>query len=224
MDKLKTLITEDTVSYHAKGKDAFEMENNSNYILTTNHINALNIYPTDRRFTILEFGSQFRNGTEAEAWGEECWRWHRDHLPELLWHYLEEVSIDGFKPNAPAPMTQAKQDMAEAGYSDMDLLVMELLDDSRRGDALQSLGMKPDLHWVEAKQIIRSGFAGERGERSLTTRLGIAFKKFGVESRQFKVTTPVATKVVRLYPVATNPDVKRGPNDYLSASSSKVAT
>jgi hypothetical protein len=224
MDKLKNMITEETIPYHAKGKEAFEVENRMNFILTTNHVEALKIDPNDRRFAVIEFGSQFRGTEAAEQWGEECWNWHREHLPQLLWHYMEEVSLEGFKPHAPAIMTEAKRQMAEAGYSEMELLVRDLLDESRRADTLLGLGLKPDVQWVEAKVVVQAAFPGERNERSLTTRLGNAFKKFGVESRQVRIATPVAIKNVRMYPVVMGADYDRAKDDYLGGSNSKVAT
>jgi len=62
-DKLKDLITNDTLNYEQKGKDSIVLDNLVNLILTTNNENALTVTPGDRRFSLFRCNSKFVRDT-----------------------------------------------------------------------------------------------------------------------------------------------------------------
>lgn len=64
MNKLKPAITNDTVTVHLKGVDAFQVANRSNYLLLTNHQDALPINDGNRRYFVLFCRQQTRKELE----------------------------------------------------------------------------------------------------------------------------------------------------------------
>lgn len=197
MDKLKTMITERTVSYHAKGRDPYDMETYACYILTTNHAHALKIEPTDRRFMVVGMASQFRHSEMAELWGERCWQWHQDHVPELLHHYLA-MDISDFRPGAPAMMTTAKMLMAEAGYSEYELIAAQLKEDPMQG--LGAIGLPESLRCVTAQMLVQAASPGElRNLQTLCVRMGRAMGKMGFTATRANIRTPKGRETVRYF-------------------------
>lgn len=193
MDKLKMLITEPIGEFHAKNKDPVPIENYTNIILTTNHLNALKLEPTDRRFGVFKLASQFRASPTAERWGEECWTWHRDNTAALLYFY-ERYEMTGFHPGSPAIYTEAKGQMAEAGYSELELMALGLSQDV--GAALEELGLSQLLEYVTPQTLLQAAFPTEqRAPRAMAVNLGRAMARFGFES----VKTKVMGKTVRVY-------------------------
>ena len=185
MEKLKSFITEDVVTVRKMRIDPYEIDNYCHVILTSNHLTAIKPSPSDRRFAMFEFLSQFRHSEEAERWGEECWEWHQEHLPELAWYYLNEVSIEDFKPNAPAPVTNIKREMFAAALSEEEAFVQRLLEQT--DDALMEYRLRKDLRYLESGMAMQiyMGLVGEVGSGHATAvKLGAAFKRFGVEKIQ----------------------------------------
>lgn len=197
MDKLKTMITERTVQYHAKGRDPYDMETYASYILTTNHANALKIEPTDRRFVVVGMESQFRHSDVAEQWGERCWQWHQDHVPELLHHYLS-MDISAFRPGAPARMTAAKAIMVEAGYTEYELIAAQLREDPMQG--LSAIGLPESIRCVTAQMLVQAASPGElRNMQTLCVRMGRAMAKMGFIPTKVAIRTPKGRETVRYF-------------------------
>jgi hypothetical protein len=130
MNKLKPYITNGEVSIEKKGKDEISAHNCTNYLLFTNHHDALALQDEDRRYFILESAIQ----TKKQV---------RSLLPpsyfEALYHaincraagiraWLEAWPIPAsFKPDAHAPDTIYLQNMVEASSTPLAQTIKELL-------------------------------------------------------------------------------------------------
>ena len=63
-DKLKNLITNDTIQFERKGRDIITVRNLVNLIFTSNNENALAIATDDRRFVLMRCSDRYRGDTE----------------------------------------------------------------------------------------------------------------------------------------------------------------
>lgn len=178
MEKLKTFVSEDVVMVREMRINPYEINNFCHVVLTTNNIDALKIEPSDRRFGIFELMSQFRSNASAEDWGQACWQWHHNptNIGALL-NYYQQVDLKGFSPANPAPMTQAKIEMEMASRSDAEMLCAGFSDD--RKAALEELGLRKDLRYIESQILLDALNVDESHMRSYTTKLGAMMKKYG---------------------------------------------
>lgn len=177
MEKLKSFVTEETVQVREMRTNPYEIENYCHVILTSNHLNALRISPTDRRFAVFEFNSQFRHSQVAEEWGVKCWRWHREHIQELLYYYMNDVNCSEFDPHGPAPDTNAKEEMKVAALSEFELFAHRLATD--REATLEEYGFRKNLRYMRIDDLVAILCPDSRNPQGDRTRIGAALKKFG---------------------------------------------
>lgn len=131
MNKLKPYITNDTISVEKKGKDETEIPNCTNYIMFTNHHDALAVQDGDRRYFILQ--SQLQVREQIAALGGDYF--------EKLFHvikfraaglraWLEGWSIGkDFNPDGHAPETPYFRDMVDAAASPLAQSIRETMAD-----------------------------------------------------------------------------------------------
>ena len=62
-DKLKNLITNDTIQFERKGRDIITVSNLVNLVFTSNNENALAIATDDRRFVLMRCSDRYRGDT-----------------------------------------------------------------------------------------------------------------------------------------------------------------
>jgi len=92
-------------------------------IVATNHSDALVIPTKDRRFAVLENG---------RPQSEEYWRmfhaWMRDaqNIAAFV-HDVLQTDLAGYSPHIAPPMTRSKLDMIDAGASDLDRVVTDVM-------------------------------------------------------------------------------------------------
>ncbi len=122
-DKLKGLITGTTNRINEKYQPSREAPNLMNFVFLSNHHDALFMNDGDRRFFVWEILS----GQLPQTMAKEFVAW-RDHggLSALLYALLN-FDISSFNPKAPAPMTEAKQQMVEDNRSDLEGWVAGLM-------------------------------------------------------------------------------------------------
>lgn len=63
-DKIKTFITDDTILIEPKNVDPYNVNNVSNYILFSNHVDSVYIEQSDRRYAIFEMNEIYMNNEE----------------------------------------------------------------------------------------------------------------------------------------------------------------
>tara|TARA_B110000858_G_scaffold48877_1_gene56338 strand:- start:2166 stop:4739 length:2574 start_codon:yes stop_codon:yes gene_type:complete len=116
INAMKPYITNNRVPIHRKGRDPFEVPNYTNYLMLTNHEDAIPIESGDRRYFVT-FTTP-RNEADVAAMVERCpglfsgvFKAYTNHAPALRW-YLENVKIPHtFQPFGHAPDSEFKHVM-----------------------------------------------------------------------------------------------------------------
>lgn len=146
-DKLKPLITNDTVLIHRKGKDPYECWNTQNYIAFTNYDDALPINNTDRRYMVIfsPFMKIEQLSLELEKYGGMSTYFNDLHnLCQAEYRAIRKFLLDfkfveGFEPNGRAPATGEKLKMVAFSTSDDQALVEECIEAGGIGIAKEVL-------------------------------------------------------------------------------------
>lgn len=136
MDKLKPLITNSEISITRKGQDSFTALNTMNYLLLTNHEDALALSESDRRYGV--FFTQFTDRGQLPSVSghyEPLWNAIRTK-PEEVRGWLESIDLSDFDPNKAPDTTQAKRQMMVNSRSEATELLAEAL-------SIGGLGVNP---------------------------------------------------------------------------------
>lgn len=120
-NKLKAYITDDMVPLHPKGGSGYTMPNHFFVTASGNDEDAAAIDNNDERWGVHEFKQPRFTHSERQ------WIYYQFLLlpraAAVLRHYFLHVDLEGFYPAGSAPMTEAKQEMANASIaSDVELL------------------------------------------------------------------------------------------------------
>lgn len=143
INRLKPKITNSHISVRAMRQDARVIDNYANLYLTTNYNDAIPITSSDSRFLVLS--TRFASKQEVEAWElafrdeqgfafyPTVWRTlNTERGAGELRQWLEARPFSRFyDPDRRAPDTVAKQIMVEAGLSEADQALADLLEDAR---------------------------------------------------------------------------------------------
>jgi hypothetical protein len=117
MDALKELITSPEVSQRQMRKERTKGTNVSNYMLFSNHDDALALTEGDRRYMVCRGKHEHRDELLADgmsdAYFEELHRVIREQ-PEVIYSGLMLRDVPEFNPHARAPVTDALREMANA--------------------------------------------------------------------------------------------------------------
>lgn len=120
--KVEGWIADDVVNVHQKGLPAMSMPNHFFLTASSNADDAAMITNDDRKWGIHMLTAPKMTERETNWINEEFFKTPRG--PGVLRHYFLNVNIDGFNPNARAPETADKAEMAEANISsDMELML-----------------------------------------------------------------------------------------------------
>ena len=125
-DRLKHLITGETVQVEQKFVDMKEQRNMMNFMFTSNHSDAFHLESRDRRFFVWGIDSDPLEQSFYQNFIQ--WRGSDSGLSSLVQHLLE-VDLSGFDPNGRAPDTDAKYKMIEESRTDVERFVVDLLGD-----------------------------------------------------------------------------------------------
>lgn len=160
MNKLKPLITNTTITVNRKFHDTRNAPNNANYLLFTNHHDALALNDSSRRYFVLK--SPIQTKAQIKALGGEA---YFDRIFAALENnasglraYLEQHTISPtFKPNGNAPTTTYLEQLVRDGASDLTANVREIVEDSIqplvRDDLLSSSTLMQMLEGVGLLKI-----------------------------------------------------------------------
>ena len=144
MRRLMTMITQQYIRLNPKYVPSYQLRDTINYYFTSNDPDALYMDDGDRRFFIHEVVSgKYTKYREYVEWRES------EAGMAALWHYLLELDLGDFDPQAPAPVTAGKESMIQLGKSDLGAWVRELRDNG--ASMLRKAGMKGDL--FSAKEL-----------------------------------------------------------------------
>lgn len=129
MNTIKPLITNDDISVDEKFRSNRQISNISNYMLFSNHHDALALTPNDRRYFIVKSPLQHKDQILAlgENYFEPLYGIIREH-PGALRSFLMEWEIsNNFQPNGHAPRTTYTQEMISDSAGDVAASVRRLL-------------------------------------------------------------------------------------------------
>ena len=174
-DKLKGLVTGTAIYLNEKYQPAREATNLANFVFLSNHHDALFLDDRDRRFFVWEITADRLPVDVANKY--VGWR-DTGGLSALL-HYLLNYDISGFNPKAPAPMTDAKQQMANDNRSDLECWLADLF------------ASKPSLilgREIATAHEIASRYASDTGNNQPSAKAIVgACKRLGAYARPSQV-------------------------------------
>ena len=124
-DRFKNMVTREQIHVNIKYQPQYDIEDCSNYFLTSNHDDALFIEQTDRRAVVHNVESEPR---EFEFYKRiDIWR-KNDGAAHLFYYLLHDVDLSDYDPKKPAPMSKAKLEMIALSKSDLDLAIEQMRD------------------------------------------------------------------------------------------------
>lgn len=125
-DKFKVLITGTKLRINEKHQPEYDIENHIGFVFLSNHEDAIHLVAQDRRFFVVEVTT----GKKSDAFYDSFINWRDSGGYAALHHHLiTQVSLLGFNPTAPAPTTNAKQQMIAAGRSSLEQWMIDALED-----------------------------------------------------------------------------------------------
>lgn len=185
VNKLKPYISNNRVEKHGKGKDPGNILNVTNYLMLTNHEDAIPIEEGDRRYFVLF--SPFRVLADMDQLLQT------DYLISVADHFEELISLVRENPdqlalwltetefpaewdaNMSAPMTEAKQKMVGNSVSEGEAAIDGILEDVADGG--RRLGISADVVCLDLlKAEVRSEIDDRRpiADRVVAARLSRA--------------------------------------------------
>jgi len=129
MNTIKPLISNDDLDVNEKFRNSRKADNITNYMLFSNHHDALAITPNDRRYFVLK--SPLQHKSQVLALGEDyfapLYSMLRDN-PGALRSYLMNWEISpSFRPDGHAPRTKYVQEMVQDSATDLTAAIRRLL-------------------------------------------------------------------------------------------------
>lgn len=129
MNTLKPLITNDDISVNEKYRNNRETPNISNYMMFTNHHNALALTPQDRRYFVIK--SPLQTKEQVKQIGKPYFQMLFDHLrdhPGAMRAYFHEWEISpDFSADGDAPRTKYVSELINDSASDITASIRRLL-------------------------------------------------------------------------------------------------
>lgn len=155
MNALKPLITNDEVTVNEKFRNARKIKNISNYMMFSNHHDALSLTPGDRRYFVVK--SAMQNTTQVLALGEHYFPPLFENLrmhPGALRSYLMDWDISpAFRADGHAPRTKYTNEMITDSASELTATIRQMLLDGDNPlvqyDVVSSKALK-DMFLMEA--------------------------------------------------------------------------
>jgi hypothetical protein len=164
-DKLKPLITNDTVLIHRKGKDSYECWNTQNYLGNTNYDDSLPLNNNDRRYMVIfspfmkidQLNAELEQYGGASAYFTELNELCQSEFRAIRRFMLDYEIDEAFEPNGRAPETDEKQKMIALSVSDEQQLVEECIEAGGVGigkDVLVSSYLRTSLLLADSESQI----------------------------------------------------------------------
>ncbi len=129
MNALKPLITNDVISVNERFRNNRQVANISNYMLFSNHHDALALTPGDRRYFVVK--SPLQSKQQVLALGEDYFTILFDFIkyhPGAMRAFLIDWEISpGFRCDGHAPRTKYVQNMVDDSASDLTAAVRRLM-------------------------------------------------------------------------------------------------
>lgn len=107
-NRLKSLITSGTVQINPKNLPRREEKNHMNIVFLSNELQPLALDNSDRRYLVV-----YTPRAREREFYQKLGKWLEEGGISAFYHYLLEYPINDFDPSAPAPWTQAKQNLID---------------------------------------------------------------------------------------------------------------
>lgn len=138
IENLKPLITNDRVPIEAKGVDQVTGDNRANFILNSNHKDAVNKHRGDRRFAMFFTAQQtiddLRRDEMDNGYFPRLYDWLRGGGYAIVAHYLSVYPIpDELNPATSldrAPVTSSTEEAVQASLGMVEQEILHALDDN----------------------------------------------------------------------------------------------
>ena len=108
-DKLKNIITQDTIAWEQKGIQGITITNCGRYIFLTNNDTPIKIGLTDRRFVVFEMSPEKRNN--MKYFKNLVKAFNNDDVVMSFVSFLQKRVISNWDPIGDRPMTKAYKDI-----------------------------------------------------------------------------------------------------------------
>jgi len=151
LDKLKTYITDDTVTVHPKGIKAYNVPNTSNYMGATNYRDAIPVGRGDTRYFVLM--SRFQSKEAVDQFKAENPTYYGDlfaaldESPGAIRDWLMNYKLHPeFNPRGRAPASHGRTRMIEEAKSDLQFQIENLIAEGK------TAGVSDDLIVVHLLQ------------------------------------------------------------------------
>lgn len=199
-DYLKHVITTPVITVNEKNKPQYDIANHINFLLNSNHPDAVRMEDGDKRYMIHCIPHPYPADREKYIWYSN---WLDNGGSSYLMDHFLRMRLTGFDPHEHAPETTSKSEMIIASKDDVSLWVLKLKEDAV--NALKPLGAVPsqecDLYTVDQLWHAFDPQDRARGARGTLTSLGRSLVAAGY--RQLNGGKPIGTAsgIHRLYAV-----------------------
>ena len=175
MDTFKDVISNGQLSINRKGFTVIDgVRNTQNYIITSNHADALPVSASDRRWLVSDDRIAVLTDVKQEH-GADYYHWMSEQVLKqnagALRSWLLSINLEGFN-TIIAPMTSSKREMFEQTRSYDYHLVKELIDDNQMDPCMVS------------SKIIGRLFKDETNQAINPKKLGIVLKEMGLRAKE----------------------------------------
>lgn len=178
IETLKPMITNDEIEIQGKGSDQYTGDNYANFILNTNHKDALRKTHSDRRFAIFYTAQQnyedIENDGMTGSYFPDLYDWLKDDGYAKVNHFLEMYQIpDELNPATKchrAPKTSVTEEAIQASMGTVEQEITEAIEENRTGFAggwISSLAVEKLL-----KFIGKSGNVSHNKRREILNTMG----------------------------------------------------
>jgi hypothetical protein len=175
LNKLKPVITNDVVTVHAKYQNPYTTPNKSNYLLLTNHQDALPIGESDRRYFVLFSRIQTRLEVERAfpaGYFDKFFTFLKEAPGAFRFSLLERKLQSSFNPDGHAPRTVFVERLNESSASPV---AVALRDGLSSGEPREFVA--PDIISLRAAKDI----AYEAGVKDAGQAVAAALREMGFE-------------------------------------------
>lgn len=124
-EKLKALITNDTIQLEKKYVNSFMVTNVVDFIGFTNQFNAITVSADDRRYFIVVSDSTYAQKREYIM--PLLAFFHADENKRAVYDYYMGIDLDGFDSSADRPLTDAHEELMESSLSHADRFLQQSL-------------------------------------------------------------------------------------------------
>lgn len=167
MNRVKPFITNKVIEIHPKGRNPYNVENTTNYLLFSNYRDAMPLSENERRFLVLF--SQWQSSDQLRKFKEENPDYYielygalDDSAPAIRYWLLQHELSETFNPMGDAPLTKAFYHMSRAAQPKELRSIMEIIESDEYPDIsdkllnvtlLQGLAMSSDFEMPQSKGL-----------------------------------------------------------------------